>query len=288
MDQTLFLIALLLAILVALAIAIFFLNRRPAVEKKRASHILTSFEYSDEDLDAAEQEIKEIKSHQRKIFRISGFKWILSVIFTLILMFLGTFEFWVNFYPAPKLGKAYPITLRAAYSFSYHKIYYTPADPALIERGTIITPRDIELIQAYESQKQYPSIKQLFGYYIIFQLLTLMLVFWLTLFFSEQAEDENKNLTFIFLAILIVLMVAKFAALTSIISMYYVPLSMVAMLVSILIFNRIVPSVIIFASLLIAILCHFDIQVMVVLFAGGMVTIFWLQNVKKRSQVLSA
>jgi putative nucleotidyltransferase with HDIG domain len=288
MDQTLLLLAFLITILVAFAAAIYFLNRRSAVANKRASHILTSIEYTDEEMDAAEQEIREIKSHQRRIFRISGFKWILSVVFTLILLFLATFEFWVDYYPAPKLGRTFPITLRAAYSFSLHKIYYSPTDPALIERGKIITPRDLELIQAYETQKQYPSVKQLFGYYIIFQILTLMLVFWLTLFFTEHPEDENKNLTFIFLVILLVLMVAKFSALTSIFPLYYVPLSMVAILLAILIFNRIVPSVIIFASLLIAIVCDFDTQVMVVLFGGGMVTIFWLQNVKKRSQVLSA
>jgi len=47
---------------------------------------------------------------------------------------------------------------------------------------------------------------------------------------------------------------------------------MLAILVAILIFNRIVPSVIIFASLLVAIVSDFDTPVMVVLFGGGMVT----------------
>ena len=87
MDQTLLLLAFLITILVAFAAAIYFLNRRSAVANKRASHILTSIEYTEEETDAAEQEIREIKSHQRRIFRISGFKWILSVVFTLILLF---------------------------------------------------------------------------------------------------------------------------------------------------------------------------------------------------------
>jgi len=66
-----------------------------------------------------------------------------------------------------------------------------------------------------------PSVKQLFGYFIIFQILTLMLVFWLTFFFNDQPEDENRNLTFIFLIILLVLIVAKFSA-SHRFSLYYV------------------------------------------------------------------
>jgi len=136
--KTLLLLAFLLTILVALAVAIYFLNRRTAAQNKRASTIITSIEYTDEELDAAEQEIREIKLHQRRIFHISGFKWILSVVFTLVLLFLPPSNSGCNTTPPPA-GRAYPITLRASYTFSLHKIYYSPTDPALIERGKIIT-----------------------------------------------------------------------------------------------------------------------------------------------------
>jgi putative nucleotidyltransferase with HDIG domain len=286
MDSQLLIFVLALVAFLAVATTVFLLARQTSRERKRVRSILTSFEVPEEELDA-ESEIREIRSHQYRFYHISGFKWIISVLFALLLVFLTTFEFWVDYYPEPVPGKAYPISLKVAYPFSFKKVHYSPQDSPLLARGKIVTRDDLELVRAYRDSRPLPSLFSLLGYYVVYQLLILMFVFWFRQFQTESSEDENKNLVFIFLVIFLVLLVAKFASLTGIISLYYVPVAMLAMLVNTLVLNRIVPSLIIFTAIFVSILSGFNSQLVLVLFAGGIVTLFWLQNTKKRSQVFS-
>ncbi|HQF88735.1 MAG TPA: HDIG domain-containing protein [Acidobacteriota bacterium] len=286
MDSQLLIFGLSLIAFVAVATTVFLLARQSTRERKRVTSILTSFDVPEEEMDT-ESEIKEIRSHQYRFYRISGFKWIISVFFALLLVLLTTFEFWVDYFPEPMPGKAYPINLKISYPFSFKKIHYSPQDSPLLARNKIVTIDDLELVKAYRASRRLPALYALAGYYVVYQLLILILVFWFGQFSSESREDENKNLVFVFLVILLVLLVAKFASLTGIISVYYVPVAMLAMLVNILIYNKIVPSLVIFTTIFVAILSDFDSQLMLVLFSGGIVTLFWLQNVKKRSQVFS-
>lgn len=286
MDSRIVSLGFLLLVAVSFLLLFLHLKRRASSDKHRTTSLLSAIQFSEEDLDA-QTEIKEIKSRRRKFYRISGFKWILSFVFTLGLLFMATFEFWIDYYPVPKSGDSYGFTLRAAYPFSFQEQRYHEGG-LLIERGKMISDRDTQLVQAYRGQKPAPSFLKILGYFTQFLIFTLFLVYWLMLFLPEIRDEENKNLVFIFMVIMIVLAIAKFSFLTGIFSLYYIPLSMLAMLVNILIFNRIVPSVIIFTSLFVAIVTEFNIHILLVLFAGGMVTIFWLQKVKKRSQVITA
>jgi len=279
-------IGLALIFLAGLILIVLHFLRRSGKGKKRAISILSSIQISDGDLDT-DTEIKELRSRRHRFYRISGFKWILSVVFTFILLFLATFEFWINFYPSPEIGQLYPITIKAAYPFTHQHHHYKAGD-VIIHRGEPVRVEDISIIHAYIGSIQYPSILKIFGYFILLLTFTLFLVYWLLLFLPEKNGNTNKHLVFIFLTILLVLSVTKFLFLTSLLSIYFIPLSMLVMLVTILIFNRIVPSITIFACFFVAILSNFNFELLLVLFGGAMITLFWLGKVKKRSQVISA
>ena len=285
-EDYLFTLIFVILVLTGAGIVLFRLYRKSSGNKKKTVSILSSIQISDEDLDT-DAEIRELKSRRYRFYRISGFKWILSFLFALVLLFLATFEFWVDYYPVPEVGESYPITLKSAYAFPFQRSQYSPEEniiprgEVIVKRGETITRSELDLIRSYKENKVYPSASKLLGYFTLFLIFTLFLVFWLLLFFPEASSNANKDLVFIFLAILVVLMVAKFSFLTSLFSMYYIPLAMLAMVVTILIFNRVVPSIIIFTSFFVAIISQFNIQLLLVLFGGGMVTVFWLQRVKK-------
>jgi len=286
MEQLIITIGVILIALAAIIMLGFHLQKRSSRGKTRTVSILSSIQFSDEDLDA-ETEIRELRSRRHRFYRISGFKWILSFLLAVILLFLATFEFWIAYYPEPEIGHLYPITLKAAYQFEHQGTTFRKGT-VLITRGDLVRADEIGLVRAYAENRKYPSFLQLLGYFVLFLSFTLFLIYWLLLFLPEPNGNTNKDLVFIFLTILLVVAVAKFSFLTALLSMYFVPLAMLAMLITILIFNRIVPSVTVFAAFFVAIVSEFNIQLLMVLFGGSMVTLFWLQKVKKRSQVISA
>lgn len=286
MEYSLIPVLIFTVLLAGLALLVYRIRRKAQPDPRRASSLLSTIQITDEDLDA-DAEMREIRSRRHKFYRISGFKWILCVLFSMLLTFLATFEFWVDYYPAPQVGVEYPVPVVASHPVRLGSVSYA-AGHVLVARGTRISDQDARLIDAYRSQRHLPPPAKLMGFFAFFLLFTLFFVYWLGIFLESNPYTETQNLLFLLSVITIVLMIAKTGQLTAFFSMYYVPMGMLAMLVIILVSHRVVPSVLIFATLFAAMVAHFDIQTLFVVFAGAMLTVFWLQRVKKRSQVISA
>jgi len=287
MDSQLLTLFLSVAFFVAIAIAFFFFSRQSTREKQRATSLLNNIDVGEEETDT-EQEIKEIKSHEAKTFHISNFKWILCVLFPLLLLLLANFELFFSFYPTPVVDRVYPITLKAAYPFTYFGQQFNPDSPPLIERGKIATQQDVDLVKAYRYNRHYPPLERIIGHFGLFLLLCLAMVYWVSHLTGDHRENENKDLVFIFLLIFIVLGVAKFAELTSFFPLYYAPISMLAAMVAILMSNRLAPITTLFTMLFLMPVCRLEPGPALILFGGGMAAIIWLRRVKKRSHVLWA
>ena len=287
MDSQLLTLFLSVAFFIAIAVAFFFFSRQSTKEKQRATSLLYNLDVGEVETDT-EQEIKEIKSHEVKTFRISNFKWIMCVVFPLVLLLLANFELFFNYYPIPAEGKVYPITLRPAYPFTYFGRQFNPGGPAIIERGSIATRQDVDLVKAYRYNRRYPPVERIIGHFVLFLLLCLAMVYWVSQLAGDHRENENKDLIFIFLLIFIVLGVAKFAELTSFFPLYYAPISMLAAMVTILMSSRLAPIITLFAMLFLMPVCGLEPGPALILFGGGMAAIIWLQKVKKRSHVLWA
>lgn len=293
--MVIFLLFLLFLLLIGLSVltVFFYLRKRPTGSHQSTSKVLSTFTSSEEEVED-EHDLREIEIHRHWLYRISGVKWILSFVFALLLTFVATYENWFRYYPDPVVGKPYPVSISVAYDY---------VDPdgnhihpgrdsqgkrvSVMQRGEIADAADLERVRAYNEQRHAPPVQSILGYMILFLLFVLSMVYWLSQWSLELHQDENRNFVFLFLAILLVVAFAKAVYMTKFISVYYIPVSMLGILVAILISSRIVPSVVIFTDFFIGMMTGFDFKLLMILFAGSLVTVFLSQRIKKRSQILA-
>lgn len=270
-----------------------YMRMRSNKDTRRTTSILSAIAAKEEDFEA-EVDFREFESHRHWISRISGLRFILSVIFALFLLFLATFEYWVKYFPEPRLGEEYPVTIRATYNYQesqprtlLNRHLFSGDNSIVIARGQRIEQSDIVRYREFMARRGYPAPELLLGYFLLFLLFVLFMVYWLSMLTTEIHPEDNRTLIFLLLVILLVVSTSRIFYLTDIISLYYIPVSMIGILVAILVSNRIVPSVVIFADFFIGMMTGFNFRLVMILFAGSMVTVFLSQRIKRRSEVLA-
>ncbi len=280
--NSIFLFFILLSIFLGLILIIKFFFKKKKKDKKE--DILSSLEIFSEE--TAIKEVKKIKSKRIKFFSLSGFKWILSFLFSTIVLLIFFFNSIFNYYPEPVKGREYPISIRAAYNFTFNGINYKKGD-IFIKKGWIINEKRLNLIKTYEKYHKYPSFFELTGGFIFFFILSLLFLMWLKELFKNEEKDENRHLFLIYSLIIIIVAFARFAYITEVFSPYFTPLAFIGMVLFLLIGKKVVLPVLFLSSILCTTLSGLNFSLFIILLLSTFPISFWPHRIKKRSQLLT-
>ncbi len=280
--NSIFIFFILLLIFLGIILIIKFFFKKKKDEKKQ--DIFSSFEFFSEE--TAIKEVKKIKSNRTKFFSLSGFKWILSFLFSTIILFIFFFNSLFIYYPKPVKGKEYPISIRAAYNFSYDGLSYRKGE-VFIKKGWIINERRLNLIKSYENSRKYPSFFELTGGFIFFFILSILFLIWLREIFKYEEKDENRHLFLIYTLIILIVAFARFAYITEVFSPFFTPLAFIGMVLFLLLNKKPLVSVIFLSSILCAIFSGLNFLLFFILLSSTLPISFWPHRIKKRAQLLT-
>jgi len=157
----------------------------------------------------------------------------------------------------------------------------------IISKGERISKDDVAKCQAIEQREPYPTrIVAFFGIALIIILFMLILVFYIE-FYEPDLIVGNKELVLLASICSLIILMAKIIVLSPYPS-NLIPMSAASMLIALLLNSRLAIITACFLSILVGIISGGKLDMATMSIIGGMIGIFAVRNVRRRSQLISA
>ncbi|MFW6308549.1 MAG: HD family phosphohydrolase, partial [bacterium] len=158
----------------------------------------------------------------------------------------------------------------------------------IVRQGDIVTEDHIRIMEALGLQQEEHNYYNIFGLLLLVSVLVFVLGYYFRKY-REKIWNNNKQLLFLELMVIIILLVARVIDVFEVSYLYYlVPVGAASILITVLISSEIAVIMTVFISLLVG--AYFDYTFTIVLtgFCSGMVGIFSVSRISQRSDLVKA
>lgn len=189
-------------------------------------------------------------------------------------------------YPVPKVGHSYRFTYRAPAEFIWQG-QRIPHRAVLLNAGVRATTAQRQKIEAALAHRTQVNTWVVVGCGLLITMFFLMLLYHMNIVFPRSTE-KNKHLMLVYLAMMLMLLLAKAAIFYDLFSPYLLPIPWAGMLITIFLNRRIVPLTMLMTCILVGLEAGLDMQLFFVLLAGGLVSGTWIRAARHRNEVMLA
>jgi len=158
----------------------------------------------------------------------------------------------------------------------------------IVRKGDVVTEDDIKILEALGLMKTRVKYLNIIGMIIIILSITIIANYYFVRY-KPKFMQEQKNLIFLELMVVIILVIAKIINYFQISYLIYlVPVAMASILTAVLINTDIAVMLTVFLSLLVGLVFNNDFNVVISSFIGGLVGIFSVARVNQRNDLVRA
>ena len=170
---------------------------------------------------------------------------------------------------------------------SIYNVVEIKKNELILSKGERISKEHMARLEAIEQREPVSTkVAVFFGIALLVSLFILLLVFYIE-FYEPDLITGNKELILLASICILIILAAKFIVISPWPS-NMIPVSAASMLIALLLNNRLAILVTCFLSIIIGMVSGGRLDVAAVSIVGGMIGIFAVRNVRRRSQLISA